>query len=75
MDKEEKEARAKLGSRMRSLRIENGYSSLERFAFDHDMSRVLYSNYENGRGNPTYKTIRKIANIHQMTLEEFFKGF
>lgn len=65
-----------LGARMKSLRLKKGYTSLERFAHEHDLSRVLYSNYENGKGNITYKNLIKVTKALDISLKDFFsEGF
>lgn len=66
---------AQLGARIKSLRFKAGYTSHEKFAYDIDMSRSLYWNYENG-SNMNFMTLIKILNFHDLTLEEFFsEGF
>jgi transcriptional regulator with XRE-family HTH domain len=65
-----------LGKRMRALRIRNGYTSFESFAYDNDLPRVLYGNYEKGAGNITYKNLIKVVRALGVTLKEFFgEGF
>lgn len=71
----EEQILAQLGARIKSLRFKAGYTSHEKFAYDIDMSRSLYWNYENG-SNMNFMTLIKILNFHNMTLEEFFtEGF
>lgn len=66
----------KLGDRLRALRLKRGYTSLEKFAFDNELSRVLYSNYESGRGNITYKNLLKVTRALGISLKDFFsEGF
>lgn len=65
----------KLGDRMRELRIQKGHLSVEKFTFDNDISRVLYCNYESGKGNPTYKNIVKVCQALEISLAEFFQPF
>lgn len=66
----------KLGQRMKQLRLKKGYTSLEKFAFDHNISRVLYSNYESGKGNITFKNLVKTVDALGVSLKEFFsEGF
>jgi transcriptional regulator with XRE-family HTH domain len=66
----------KLGDRLKKLRIKKGYVSVERFAFDNDLSRVLYSNYESGKGNITYKNLLKVTGALGISLKDFFsEGF
>lgn len=66
----------KLGDRLKKLRIKKGYVSVEKFAFDNDLSRVLYSNYESGKGNITYKNLLKVTGALGISLKDFFsEGF
>ncbi len=66
----------KLGDRLKKLRLKKGYTSLEKFAFDNELSRVLYSNYENGKGNITYKNLLKVTHALNISLKDFFsEGF
>ena len=65
-----------LGKRMRALRLKKGYTSFESFAYDNDLPRVLYGNYEKGGGNITYKNLLKVVKALGVTLKEFFsEGF
>ncbi|MGZ4056874.1 MAG: helix-turn-helix domain-containing protein [Bacteroidia bacterium] len=78
--KKEKTASAsdfeKLGKRMRELRIRKGYKSFETFAYENDLPRVLYGNYEQGIGNITYKNLIKIIKALDVSVAEFFsEGF
>lgn len=66
----------KLGDRLRALRLKKGYTSLEKFAFNNELSRVLYSNYESGKGNITYKNLLKVTRALGISLKDFFsEGF
>lgn len=66
----------KLGKRLKQVRIDRGHQSLEKFAFSNDISRVLYSNYEAGKGNVTFKNLTKVLNALDMSYQEFFsEGF
>lgn len=66
----------KLGKRMRELRIKNGYKSFEIFAYDNDLPRVLYGNYEKGIGNITYKNLLKVIKALKISISDFFReGF
>ncbi len=66
----------KLGNRLKNLRLKRGYTSVEKFAFDYELSRVLYSNYENGKGNITYRNLLKITKALNISLKDFFgEGF
>lgn len=66
----------KLGKRMKELRIKNGYKSFEIFAYDNNLPRVLYGNYEKGVGNITYKNLLKVIKALKISISEFFsEGF
>ena len=62
-----------ISKKLKKLRREKGYTSYETFAWDNDLPRVQYWRLEKG----TYfniKSLFKVLDVHQMTLEEFFKG-
>lgn len=60
-----------LGKRIKALRIAKGYKSAEKFALDHNLSRVHYGRWESGKKNITYKSLLILAHAHGMTLPEF----
>ena len=65
----------KLAKRIKSLRIQKGYSSYENFAFDNKIHRVQYGRYETGT-DMQFTSLLRIAKAFDMTLEEFFsEGF
>ena len=65
----------KLAQRIKSLRIQKGYTSYENFAFDSDIHRAQYGRYETGT-DMQFTSLLKIAKAFDMTLEEFFsEGF
>lgn len=65
----------KLAQRIKSLRIKNGYSNYEFFAYDHDISRSQFGRYEKGE-DIRFTSLVKIAKAFNMTLQEFFsEGF
>lgn len=61
----------KLGKRIRSLRIERGYKSAEKFALDNQLSRVHYGRWEAGQKNISYKSLRILAKAFKLSLSEF----
>ena len=66
----------KLGDRLKKLRVKKGFISVEKFAFDNELSRSLYSNYENGKGNITYRNLFKVTKALGISLKDFFsEGF
>lgn len=62
-----------IGDKIRKLRIQSGYTSYETFAFEKEINRIQYARMENG-ANITLKSLLKIIDIHDLTLEGFFKG-
>ena len=63
----------KIGSRIKELRLKAGYSSLEKFAFEHEISRTQYARYERGE-DMRISSLLNVVEAHGMTLQEFFKG-
>lgn len=61
----------KLGARIKSLRIEKGYTSYEYFAYDHGISRAQFGRYEQGQ-DLRFSSLVKIVNAFGLTLQEFF---
>lgn len=76
MKNEEQDIEAKtqqIAEKIKELRKAKGFTSHETFAFTYELSRVQYWRVEKGR-NITLKTLLKILAIHELSLEEFFKG-
>ena len=74
MGKQDDQDRYKaIGKRIKELRLKAGYSSLETFANEHDLSRRNYWRLESG-GNFKMSTLFRILKIHKIPLEAFFKG-
>lgn len=65
----------KLGERIRSLRIEAGYSNYENFAFEHDLPRAQFGRYERGE-DLRYSSLLKVCGALGITVKDFFsEGF
>jgi hypothetical protein len=64
----------KVGQKIKDLRIKKGYTSYEQFAFDHNLPRSGYGDHENGK-NMTLASLIRLLDIHELSLNEFFKGF
>jgi len=65
----------KLGARIKALRIAEGYSSYEYFAYEHGISRAQFGRYENGQ-DIRFSTLIRIINAFGMSVTEFFsEGF
>jgi transcriptional regulator with XRE-family HTH domain len=63
----------KIGARIKQLRMKAGYSSLEKFAYEFEISRTQYARYERGE-DMRISSLMKVLAAHEMTLAEFFKG-
>jgi hypothetical protein len=61
----------KLGERIRSLRIQAGYTNYENFAFDHDIPRAQFGRYERGE-DLRYSSLVKICKAFGISLKAFF---
>lgn len=62
-----------IGSKLKRLRIANGYSSYETFAFENNIPRVQYWRMEKGT-NFQLESLLRVLSAHQVSPEEFFKG-
>lgn len=71
--KSDEEALKDIGERLRKLRIQRGYSSYETFAIEHDLSRMQYWRLEKGTTNMTIKTLKRVLDLHGISLKEFFQ--
>ena len=70
-----KEYLKKLGNRIKDLRIKNGFTNYEYFAYENNIGRAQYGKYETG-GNIQFITLIKIISAFKMTVNEFFaEGF
>lgn len=62
---------ALVGAKLKALRVQAGYKSYEVFAWENDLSRIQYWKMEKGV-NCTFKSLHKVLEIHQMSIQEFF---
>ncbi|ARV44598.1 HTH-type transcriptional regulator Xre [Bacillus inaquosorum] len=60
-----------IGSRLKSLR---GKRTQEEIASHIGVSRARYSHYENGRSEPDYDTLQKLAEYFQVTTDYLLTG-
>lgn len=74
-DKFNKDELIQLGNRIKSLRIKQGYTNYENFAYEKDIPRAQYGRYEKGE-DLRYSSLLKVIRAFGLTLEEFFsEGF
>lgn len=64
----------KLGERFKKLRKEAGFKSAEKFALEHDFSRVQYGRWETGMRNISYKNLQRLAKAFGITISEMLDG-
>ena len=64
-----------LGNRIKELRLSKGYTNAEKFAYEHEISRSQYAQYEKGK-DLRFSSLVKLTEAFGISLEEFFaKGF
>lgn len=61
----------RIGNHIKQLRVAAGYTNAEKFAFENDITRSQYANWEKGQDMKISSILRIIA-IHDLTLKEFF---
>lgn len=65
----------KLANRIKSLRIKQGFSNYESFAYEKNLPRAQYGRYEKGE-DLRYSSLMKVIKAFGMTPKEFFsEGF
>ncbi|MFD2164525.1 helix-turn-helix domain-containing protein [Paradesertivirga mongoliensis] len=69
---EPKEELKKIGERLRKIRKEKGYSSPDKFAYEHGINRSQYGKYEAGSEDLRISSLIKVLNKLGVTLSEFF---
>jgi len=66
------ELQRKIGVKIRELRESKGIKNYEKFAIQNNFSRSHYWNIEQGEVNLTLKTLVRILNSLDTTVEDFF---
>jgi transcriptional regulator with XRE-family HTH domain len=75
INKEEPKLLSKLATRIKTLRIQKGFTNYEHFANESGISRTQYGKYEVGE-NLKLLTLAKILKTMDISLKEFFsEGF
>lgn len=62
-----------VGMRIRELRTRKGFSQ-EKLALEAEIDRTYLAGIENGKRNPTLKSLEKILRTLEISFEDFFKG-
>jgi transcriptional regulator with XRE-family HTH domain len=63
----------KIGNQLRELRRQAGYTAALDFAYENEIPPAQYARYEAG-SNMKLSSLIKVLSVHNLTLEEFFKG-
>ncbi|QHS56565.1 helix-turn-helix transcriptional regulator [Mucilaginibacter sp. 14171R-50] len=61
----------KLGNRIKTIRIAQGFTSAEAFSNERGLSRAQYAKYENGK-NLQYSNLLYVVEALNVSLMEFF---
>lgn len=64
-----------IGNRLRDIRIKKGYSSYVEFALEAQMQPKQYWKLEAGIANFTIRSLLRVLETFEMSLEEFFSDF
>lgn len=62
-----------IGKQLKKIRIEQGYTSYENFAFEHELSSRFYWEVENGR-NISLEYLLKLLAINDIPLKDFINS-
>lgn len=60
------------GKHLKKLRLNTG-KSLEKFAYENELSKSTLSRIENGEGNPSLTTLYKIAASLEISLDKLLR--
>ena len=71
-DVDPKEELKKIGERLKKIRKERGYSSPDKFAYEHNINRSQYGKYEAGSEDLRISSLIKVLNKLGLSLKEFF---
>lgn len=61
-----------VGARLQELRIKKGFSTAKSFTEKYRLPEIQYWRMENGKANITLKSLYKILQIHNVSLQDFF---
>lgn len=63
----------KIGNHIKGLRLSAGYTNAEKFAFENEITRSQYANWEKGQ-DMKISSLLRITKAHNLTIEDFFAG-
>ena len=62
----------RIGSLLAELRRKKGFATIKEFAQHFDLPEIQYWRIERGKANVTLNSLKKILDIHKISLEDFF---
>ncbi|KAB2915565.1 MAG: helix-turn-helix transcriptional regulator [Bacteroidetes bacterium] len=74
MDEKQTTEVQKIAEKVKKLRIEKGYTSYRNFADEHEIEPKQYWKLEEGKSDFRISSLIRILEIHNIKLEEFFRG-
>jgi hypothetical protein len=63
----------KIGNRIKQLRLAAGYTAADKFAYEHEIGRSQYANWEVGQ-DMLISSLLRITKAHGISIDEFFEG-
>jgi hypothetical protein len=61
-----------VGAGLQELRIKKGFPTAKSFTEKYNLPEIQYWRMENGKANITLKSLYKILQIHEVSLQDFF---
>lgn len=61
-----------VGAGLQELRIKKGFPTAKSFTEKYNLPEIQYWRMENGKANVTLKSLYKILQIHNVSLQDFF---
>jgi len=61
-----------VGQRLAELRKKKGFNTARAFTEKYKLPEIQYWRMENGKANITLKSLLKILEIHEMSVQDFF---
>jgi hypothetical protein len=61
-----------VGNHLAQLRVKKGYDTIKEFTLRYDLPEIQYWRIEKGKANVTLRSLTRVLNIHQITLQDFF---
>ena len=63
---------AQIGIKLAELRIKKGFSTIKEFSQKYGLPEIQYWRMEKGKANVTLKSLVRVLNIHNISMQDFF---